>query len=272
MQSPKRVLVLMNLATVGRSSMAVVQAVLSACGVQACPLPTTLLSSHLGGFGEVAQLPAAQHGHACLACYQAQGLHFDAIYTGYLLSEAEFALAQEACKAYPNAYLLVDPALGDGGRLYSKTTTASVSAMLSLAAMANCITPNLTESALLLGESPTDACTPQQMQARLALLAANGRDVVITSAPLATGMGIVGQAGQQTFSRASSMVPQSYPGTGDLFTSALCGLLMQGRNLQTAANIAAEFVEAAVSATYHGGGEVRHGVWFEPQLARLLPT
>ena len=44
-----RVLTIQDISCVGRCSMTVALPVLAACGVEACPLPTAVLSTHTGG-------------------------------------------------------------------------------------------------------------------------------------------------------------------------------------------------------------------------------
>lgn len=262
----------MDLACVGRSSLAAVLPVLAACGVQGCPLPTTLFSSHTGGFGEVEMMNAAAFCESALVHYAREGVEFDAIYTGYLLGKTQFTLARHAMRAFPRALKIVDPSLGDNGRRYTKITPEMVGWMKDLCTMADILTPNHTESALLLGETPgMDVPDEETLQRRLAALASDKRQVLITSVPQPTGMATFGCGpnGKNSYSIAGHYVPQSYPGTGDLYAAALCGLVLRGHPVPKAAAKAAGFVEAAVRATFEGKGEVRHGVWFEGQLPML---
>jgi pyridoxine kinase len=65
-------------------------------------------------------------------------------------------------------------------------------------------------------------------------------------------------------------VEVSFPGTGDLFVSVLCGGMMQGRSLADSAALAENFVHAAIVRTYEQGLPRFHGVDFEPLLGSLL--
>ena len=51
MSTYHRVLSVQDISCVGRCSMTVALPVLAACGVEVCPLPTAVLSTHTGGFG-----------------------------------------------------------------------------------------------------------------------------------------------------------------------------------------------------------------------------
>lgn len=274
MAGPKRVLCIMDLSGVGRSSMAVVLPTLSACGIQACALPTALLSAHTGGFGEVAVLQADAYVEQALLHYQQQNIHFDAVYVGYLQSEQQFDAAEKALRVFADALCIVDPAMADNGKLYSRITPQLAARMKTLCDLADVVTPNWTESAVLSGENmqeqkPDNAAVKNRIEA----IAANKKSVLITSVPAQNGeLQIAGYDAvkNDVFEILVKYVPQSYPGTGDLFAAALVGMLLHGSSLKKAAQTAAEYVEIAAQITYNGHGEARHGVWFEQALPFLV--
>ncbi len=272
MSKPKRVLCIMDHSSVGRSSLGVVSPVLSACGVQACMLPTALFSTHTGGFGRVRRRDEAIFGMGALQHFMAQEIDFDAIYVGYLCSEAQFALAGDALSCWPRALHLVDPALGDNGKAYSGISDDMARHMRLLCTGADIITPNFTESALLIGDEPSaQPISDAELAKRMERLCA-GRSVVVTSVPReGEELSVCGSEadGERPFSFTVPRIAQSYPGTGDLFAAALCGLLLREKPLAKAAEVAAQFVTAAVKSTFEGEGEVRHGVWFEQHLHLL---
>ena len=65
-------------------------------------------------------------------------------------------------------------------------------------------------------------------------------------------------------------VEVSYPGTGDLFASVLCGGMLQGRSLPESAALAENFVHECIVRTAEQGLPKFHGVDFEPLLGELL--
>lgn len=274
MQKPKKVLCIMDMAGFGRSSMAVVLPVLSACGVQGCPLPTALFSTHFGGFGQVAQQDVVEYAMRAVQHYKRENIVFDAIYSGYLQGEDQFTLVKEIRRQYPEALFVCDPAMGDHGKCYSSITPEMVNEMKALAQDADVITPNYTESALLLGEEPTVVpLGPGEMQKRLLALSGNTqKSVVITSVPAGENclqMDGYNQATNTLFSIPVKTVPQNYPGSGDLFAAALVGLSLQGIDFEQAILIAGKFVEASIQTTFLAKNDSREGVWFESQLYRL---
>ena len=52
---PKRVAAIHDLSGFGRCSLSVILPTLSVMGVQVCPVPTTVFSTHTGGLGSVEQ-------------------------------------------------------------------------------------------------------------------------------------------------------------------------------------------------------------------------
>lgn len=284
MAAPKTVLCIMDLAAVGRSSLAVVLPALAACGVQGCPLPASLFSSHTGGFADVALLDTAAFAEAALARYQSEGLSFDAVYIGYLRGPGQLAAARRALEAFPAAFKVVDPALGDAGKAYRGIDADTIRGMAALCRMADLITPNFTECALLAGDDPGVILSRDEFRRQAESLLRPGASLLVTSVPApSTRVGpaslgeedgeaptaIAGREGEDEFTFVTHRVPQDYPGTGDLFTASVLGLLLRGHPLRAAAQQAAAFVGAAVRATFEGSGEARRGLWFEPLLPHL---
>ena len=142
-----------DISGVGKCSLTVALPVLTCCGVETSVLPTAVLSSHTGGLGTPAKLSNPGYGPAALAHYQRLGLRFDCIYSGYLSDPAQAKLVEQAFTLWPGALKVVDPVLGDGGRLYKGLGAEMVPAMYNLCSKADLITPNVTEAALLLGDA-----------------------------------------------------------------------------------------------------------------------
>jgi len=158
--APKTVLAIHDLPGLGRAALSVIVPVLSALGVQAVALPAAVLSTHTGGLGAPAKLANPAYGPAALAHYHRLGIKFDCIYSGYLADAAQAKLVQQAFALWPRAFKVVDPVLGDGGRLYSGLGADMVPAMYDLCSHADLIVPNVTEAALLLGDPLPGAGVP----------------------------------------------------------------------------------------------------------------
>ena len=150
--APKTVLCIHDLPGFGRAGLAVITPVLSALGVQAVAVPTAVLSSHTGGLGAPARLSSPGYGPAALAHYRRLGVRFDCIYSGYLSETSQALLVEQAMEYWPDALKVVDPVMGDHGRMYGGLPAEMVPALYNLCARADLILPNTTEAALLLGD------------------------------------------------------------------------------------------------------------------------
>ena len=277
MQRPMRIAAIHDLSGFGRCSLAVIIPVLSAMGMQVCAVPTAVLSSHTGGLGEVAMRDLTDYLPDALAHYLRLGLEFECIYSGFLGSQSQIDHCLAFFKSYPDALAVVDPVMGDHGKAYRTVTPDMRSRMHELVRVADVITPNLTETCMLLGdEYRHEPMTRTQAKSMLTRLAAIGpKQIVITGVELASGekLANVGYDVERSafWCVPCDYVPASYPGTGDLFAALLTGALLSGDSLPLAINRAARFVSMAIKTTFGYGTDPRHGVMLEklmPEIAR----
>ena len=276
MRHVPRVAAIHDMSGFGRCSLTVILPVLSAMGVQCCPIPTAYLSTHTGGFSGMARADLTATRGESVAHWAELGLDFDGVYTGYLSSPEQAGLAMEAIRRLKRTggLAVVDPACGDNGRLYASCTPALWAGLEALCAHGDVITPNLTEAALLLGveygELPMGGEAAMELAWRLS--AEGSRSVVLTGGsdgPDQTGAACFDRERGEARLVSAPRHPGSWPGTGDLFTAVLTGALLQGRTLFDGAQAAADFVSACVAHTLALGTPVREGVAFEPMLGRL---
>jgi pyridoxine kinase len=141
---PPRVAAIHDMSGFGRCSLAVILPILSAMGVQVCPVPTAILSTHTGGMGEVVLRDLTEYIRPALEHYKRLELDFECVYTGFLASEAQIGLCREFMAAYPGALKVVDPVMGDHGKPYRTYTLGMQRRMHELVEAADVITPNLT--------------------------------------------------------------------------------------------------------------------------------
>ena len=272
---PARVAAIHDLSGFGRCSISVILPVLSAMGVQVCPVPTAVLSSHTGGLGDPVIRDLTDYIEPALRHYQSLGAEFEAVYTGFLGSGEQVDCCLEFFKAYPKALKIVDPVMGDNGRPYRTCTPELRRRMSELAAAADIITPNITEAAMLLEESyPAAPLTRSEAKSMLLRLSHMGpKRVVITGAELAQGglasLGYDGENGSFWYVPCE-YIPVHYPGCGDIYASVLLGAELSGASLPIAMARAAAFTELCVKTTYSYGSDPRYGVMLESVLGSLL--
>jgi pyridoxine kinase len=271
-----RVAAIHDLSGFGRCSLTVAIPILSAMGVQCCPLPTAFLSTHTGGFEGFTFLDMTEEIPQVAAHWKSLDLRFQAIYSGFLGSVRQIGMVEDFLTnfRFEDTIVVVDPVMGDHGAIYQTYTTAMCGGMARLAAHADVITPNLTEAALLLGipydALPSGEAGCREIAERLSM--DGSRSVVLTGAALSPGytgaMCFDAKTGQSTAIQ-TPRVPREFHGTGDVFSSVLTGALVRGAPLQYAVRQAVEFVRACAERTNEEGLPMREGVDFEPLLGLL---
>lgn len=271
---PQLVAAIHDLSGFGRCSLTVILPILSTLGVQVVPIPTAILSTHTGGLGEVALRDLTDYISPALTHYRKLELQFDCVYSGFLGSAEQIDLCRAFFEAYPSALIVVDPVMGDHGKAYRTCTPDIQRRMTELVREADIITPNLTETCILLGEEfPAGPLSLQQAKSMLAKLSELGpRQVVMTGIHLDAGLlsNLGYEREHSRFWRVDSdYVPVSYPGTGDIFASVLTGGLLEGDSLPIAMERATKFVEIAIKTTYSYGTDPRYGVMLERSLRWL---
>ena len=189
MKSAKTVAAIHDLSGVGRCALTVVMPVISVMGAQVCPVPTAVLSAHTA-FSGIAAHDLTGFLPAYLAHWRALGLRFDAVYAGYLAGPEQAAIVEGFLNGQRDALKVLDPVMGDDGRLYAGMPEDMPAKWRGLCARADVVTPNMTEYALLTGEAYSlEPRTMAQAKKMLdALLEMGARSAVITSLPLEKGL------------------------------------------------------------------------------------
>jgi len=265
----KKIAAVHDLSGMGRVSLTVVIPILSSMGFQVCPLPTAVLSSHTQ-YPEFSILDLTDEMPRIIAEWKKLDIQFDAFYTGYLGSPRQIQIVSDFIDDFrqPDGLVVVDPVLGDNGRLYTNFDESMIREMRHLAAKADVITPNLTE--------PYKAAnTDEELKSYLRLLSDAGPQVVIiTSVPVhgeshKTSVYAYNRVGDRYWKITCPYLPAHYPGTGDTFTSVITGALLQGDSLPIALDRATQFILQGIRATFGYEYDNREGILLEKVLHNL---
>lgn len=271
-----RVAAIHDMSGFGRCSLTVAIPILSAMGIQCCPLPTAFLSTHTGGFTGFTFLDMTDEIPRISAHWKELGLQFEAIYSGFLGSSRQINLVESFIRDFrqQDTVVVVDPVMGDHGKVYQTYTPEMCRGTARLARHADVITPNLTEAALLLDipyrDLPSGERGYREVVERLSM--EGRRSVVLTgvaTAPDRTGALCFDARSGRTQAVETPLIPHEFHGTGDVFASVLTGALVKGAPLFSAALQAAEFVCACAERTAKEQLPMREGVDFEPLLGLL---
>lgn len=259
----KRAVIISDLSCFGKCSLTVSLPIISHYGIEAVPLPTALLSNHTGGFTNYTCLDLSETMHNIALKWKALDLKFDCIYTGYFSEPKQIDIALEFIKDFktPNTLLIVDPVMGDNGSLYTGLDKSFVSGMQKLCSLADIITPNLTEAALLTELTVSD-------EPHLILEKLSTKNAVITGVKNADKIGCKVRINGEFLDFEKPYIDRQLHGCGDVFTSALCGELLSGRDYKTAVINAAEFCDLCIRGTDKEHPYHSYGLRFEPVLKK----
>lgn len=267
----KTVLSIQDISCVGRCSLTVALPVLSAMGLQCSVLPTAVLSTHTG-FPGGKTVRLTEHIGEFLSHWQALDVRFDAVLCGYLASPAQAEAVIPVLEHFRQlgSLIIVDPAMGDHGKLYRGLDEEHVAAMAEVCMCADILLPNITEAALLTELSYKEETDGAYLRA----LTGGVMKYYKTRAVLVTGVrshpGTLGFCGADReeggFVYQHASTGTRHHGTGDLFSAVFTGGVLRGENVYEAGVRAAEFVRLCAENTPCASPM---GIEFEAQLSRL---
>ena len=260
----------------GKCSLGVAIPVLSAAGIDVCPVPTALFSAHTK-FPVFYMHDTTEILDAYLDAWAQEGIELDGVYSGFLGSAEQVAVILRLYREYPGALRIVDPVMGDGGQKYPTYTDEMCAAMAGLVEGADVLTPNLTEASILTGIPYEGQDVDEAYVRRLAdaLFAMGARAVVIKGVVHEGDTVIRNYLAQADVEDgrveevASELLPYMLHGTGDLFASGLTAAIYAGRELREAVDFAGELVRDAMRITREQPDYEVRGVSFEPTLGRV---
>lgn len=246
------ILLVNDMAGYGKVALSVMIPLLSALRLNVYNLPTALVSNTLD-YGKFDILDTTDYMRSTLGIWDELGFTFDAVATGFLVSEEQSLLVSDYCHACKEngVPVFVDPIMGDEGVLYNGVTKASVQHMRNMCSVADVIMPNVTEAQYLTGMHVGKRMLREEelLGIAQALHDMGAKSVVVTSAmvegvAMEAGEGegaarhvtVVSQrcqadGGARTTLLPYEEIPVRLPGTGDIFSSVLIGRYLNGRTL-----------------------------------------
>ena len=271
-----RVLAINDISCVGKCSLTVALPIISASGVTCDILPTAILSTHTGGFTGYTFRDLSEDIPPILAHWKSLGLKYDYIVSGYLGSIEQIDMVKSVKCDFlkEGGLMIVDPVMGDNGKLYAHFDKPFVEQMKGLCRVADIIVPNLTE-ACCLTDTDYDSVNEQSYGEII------GKLKELCPCPSVTGCDETGKTGVMsavyytdkggvTRRYATEKIEGAFHGAGDVYVSALVGALARGIGLDTAVAIAAEFTKDSIKQTALDKTEARYGLNSESQMYAYL--
>lgn len=281
----KRIALINDLSGFGKCSLTAAIPVVSALGIQACPLPTAILSAQTG-FPSYYFDDYTNRMNLITDEWSQMDIGFDGICSGYLGSAAQADNVLYFLSRFhaDGTLYLADPIMGDNGQKFPIFTRELSDSMKTLTRKADIITPNLTELCLL-ADADYDAVTAFSgnqdyldricdIGRRLSARAETKQTVIVTGIIRNTGnAAVIGNLAVSADSRCYVETPytgRSFSGTGDLFASVIIGCLVKGQSVSDALHQAVGFLQPAIAEASENDIPRDHGVHFEKYLYRLM--
>lgn len=273
----KKIAIINDMSGYGRCSLSVIMPIVSHLGVQACPLPTAIFSNHTG-FKSFYKCDFTKHMQAFIEEWQKLGLTFDGVLTGFLGSAKQIQIVEDFIKwqrEVGNPIVIVDPVMGDNGKIYATYTPQMCRGMKKLIAYADIITPNLTEACYLTGTPyRTEGWTDAEYQTMVNKLHRMGaHQVVITGVlcdPKHIGNVVSTEAGKPLEFVKQPLVKHPRSGTGDVFAGIIAGDAVKDIQFKDSVRRASHFVCNCLRGTaYDENGDNNTGIEFERELRKL---
>ena len=261
MKMSKKLAIINDLSGFGRCSLTAAISVTTTMGVQACPLPTAILSSQTGYPSYVHYDFTHEIGEITTEWEKINPM-FSGIYIGFISSVEQIDEILNFVKKFHHAptFLMVDPIMGDNGHIFSIFSDEIRSKIKQLTLLADIIIPNLTELCIL---TDTDYATLQNDKSVAEFLESiheiartyclqGPAQIVITGIRYTndSGQELIGNSyvtSHTTYHYATPNLGGSYSGTGDLFAACLAAGIAQNIPVSQIIPQASSFIQAAIA-------------------------
>lgn len=263
----KKILTIQDFSCVGKCSLTVAIPLISAFGIESCALPTALLSTHTQ-FKNWTFKNLCDEINPITDAWEKENIKFDGICTGYLggvdlIETVKGIIAKFSDKS---GIVMIDPAMGDNGKLYANFDMDYVKANKTLCALADVVTPNITEACFMIGEEyKTEYDYGYLLNICKALHRNGARDVILTGVRKSeTQVGAFCLLdGEKVYEYYTEREPKDFHGTGDIYSSVVYGALMNGKTIEESVKFACDFTKHCIAVTLNDESKPFYGVNFE---------
>ena len=267
----KKILTIQDISCYGQCSITVALPILSAFGFETAILPSAILSTHTSGFKNFTVHDLSDEIPLIVNHWKNEGIKYDVLYSAYLgeVRHIDLVLNIKKDLLKDNALFLVDPVMGDNGKLYPAFDMNYVIAMRRLVKEADIIIPNLTEACYLVNEEYKEKYDESYILNILNKLNKLGaKNVVLTGVSYKEGfIGIASLIKGKYHYYEHKKIAKSYHGTGDVYTSSFLGEYLKTNDINKAIELAASFVVESITNTLDDPNH-NYGVKFESVLSK----
>ena len=272
----KRVVTIQDISCFGKCSITVALPLISSMGIECAIIPTSVLSTHTGGFDGFTFRDLSDDIPKIADHWKKYNIEFDTIYTGYLGSVSQINSVIDFIDDFKkeNTLVFVDPAMADKGKLYTGFGSDFPSHMARLCAKADIIVPNITEASLMLGIPYTENYDEEYIKSILKKLCSLGcKKAVLTGVSYkkdTQGAAFYDSESDTYYSYLAENVPMHFHGTGDTFASVFAGGLTLGLGYEKSLQLAVDFTVKCIKDTVPYAKDHKYGTMFEKSIPYLI--
>lgn len=275
----KRIAAINDLSGFGKCSLTANIPVISALGVQCCPLPTGILSNQTG-YPEYRHIDFTRHMSDFAEQWQRLGFTFDGIISGFISNSRQGEIIADIIQKLANVdtLVVVDPVMADDGKIYDSYDSAGVDAIKHISGLATVITPNLTELCVITGNEYNQIAALKESQITSAvkdMSRSTGKTVVTTGIHI--GNNKIANAIYTPDDDCLNIIENeriggSFSGTGDILTSIITAQMVKGVDIAQAVRLAVDFITKSIADTMNScqqGYSPADGINFEQNIGML---
>ena len=266
-----RLAMINSMAGFGRCSTTISLPVISTMKVQVCPVPTSVLSNHLG-FPICHRNDYTPYMRDYLHAWKSLNIEFDGLYCGFLGNVEQIAIVEEFLDTFHPSTFLLDPVMGDHGRTYASITSEQCNRLKKLLPYTSILTPNITE-ACLLTDTPYKGnnLSEEELETLCRKLALSCPGSIVITGTEHENHIINAIWDKGIFStHITPNAGRAHHGTGDLFASILIADALYGADFKTSVTKASDFVALCIRGSDEMGLPTQEGVPFEKFLSYLI--
>lgn len=269
----KKIAVINDMSGFGRCSLTVSLPIISYLGIQCCPLPTSILSNHMG-YGEYFFDDYTDRMEEYIAKWKKLGLKFEGITSGFLGSVAQIEMVIRFIEEFRSGrtQVIVDPVMGDNGRIYATYTEEMCREIKKLTEYADIITPNLTECCRLTDTPYRETgWKEEELYGMVEKLMERGPEKVVVTGILQGEFiaSYVAEKGKKPKMIQVHKAGTERSGTGDVFASIIAADAVNGINFEESVKKASDFVRQGILKSVELDIPSTDGVCFEEILYTL---
>ena len=268
----KKVAIINDFSGFGRCSIAVSMPIISYMKMQCCPVPTSIFSNHTG-FAEFFYEDYTEKLPEYIENWRKLDLKFEGIASGFLGSKEQIEIVRSFIREFKkkDCVVVIDPVMGDYGKLYPTYTQQMCHEMKKLVELADILTPNITECCNLTDIPYKQKWRKKELLEMAQMLSERGPDKIVITG-ICQGEFIanyVYEKGREPVVLRTHKVGTERSGTGDIFSAIVLADAVNGREFQASVKKASNFIKKCILKSIELDIPKTDGVCFEEILHTL---